>query len=218
MLKERPVEVSDDAKPVVVAAGSTQVPRQPRWMKVVSIASLVASVALLVWAWRSGALQDVASLQAAIGGLGAWTVILFVLLQASQVIVPILPGGIGVVAGVILFGPVWGSVWNWLSICAGSLVAFGIARAHGPELLERRFSPRLRERYRSITDHRRFTVIFAALIAAPVAPDDFLCYLAGTTRMRWRTYTLIILLCKPWAILAYSFGLLALAQTTGVVR
>lgn len=28
--------------------------------------------------------------------------------------------------------------------------------------------------------------------------------------MRWRTYVLIILLCKPWAMIAYGLGVSAL--------
>ena len=46
-------------------------------------------------------------------------------------------------------------------------------------------------------------------IALPIAPDDLLCYVAGTTRMRWRTYVWIILLCKPWALIAYGLGVSA---------
>src|SRR5699024_9307126 len=52
---------------------------------------------------------------------------------------------------------------------------------------------------------------FALAIALPIAPDDLLCYIAGTTRMRWRTYVAIILLCKPWALIAYGLGISALA-------
>ena len=49
-------------------------------------------------------------------------------------------------------------------------------------------------------------------IFLPVAPDDFLCYLAGTTDMTWRRYTAIILLGKPFAISLYSLGLTAIWQ------
>ena len=45
------------------------------------------------------------------------------------------------------------------------------------------------------------------LIFIPVAPDDYLCFLAGTTEISWRLYTAIILLCKPFAIALYSLGL-----------
>nr|WP_263848867.1 hypothetical protein [Lacticaseibacillus thailandensis] len=41
----------------------------------------------------------------------------------------------------------------------------------------------------------------------PVAPDDFLCMLAGLTKMSLRKFVWIIVLCKPWTILAYSMGM-----------
>ena len=49
--------------------------------------------------------------------------------------------------------------------------------------------------------------MYALLIFLPVAPDDFLCYLAGVSRMRLTRFTTIILLGKPAAILMYSMGL-----------
>lgn len=50
-------------------------------------------------------------------------------------------------------------------------------------------------------------MLFAAAIFFPVAPDDFLCYLAGTTPMRLGRFTSIILLGKPASIALYSLGL-----------
>ncbi|WP_225353487.1 VTT domain-containing protein [Lacticaseibacillus thailandensis] len=44
-------------------------------------------------------------------------------------------------------------------------------------------------------------------ILLPVAPDDFLCMLAGLTKMSLRKFVWIIVLCKPWTILAYSMGM-----------
>jgi len=41
----------------------------------------------------------------------------------------------------------------------------------------------------------------------PVAHDDFLCYLAGITKMSLKKFTLILVVCKPATILAYSLSL-----------
>ena len=58
----------------------------------------------------------------------------------------------------------------------------------------------------------RFARWFALLIFFPVAPDDYLCFLAGTTTIRPALYTAIILLCKPFSIALYSLGLTVLFQ------
>ena len=61
-------------------------------------------------------------------------------------------------------------------------------------------------------ENKKFTTLFAIAILLPVAPDDFLCYLAGTTKMPLWKFTTIILLCKPATLLVYSFGLYTVWQ------
>ena len=128
-------------------------------------------------------------------------------------VVPILPGGLGCLAGVILFGPWYGFAYNYVGICAGSLAAFGVARYCGRPLLERMFSRKLLLKYDRWLGQKSFTKWFALAIFFPVAPDDFLCYLAGTTSMNWGQFTFIILTCKPFAIAAYSTGLTVAMNT-----
>ena len=116
-------------------------------------------------------------------------------------------------AGVILFGAWQGFWYNYIGICVGSLAAFAIARACGRPLLESLFPPKMIEKYdRWMGTGNRFARWFAFLIFIPVAPDDYLCFLAGTTRIDWRLYTAIIFLCKPAAIALYSLGLTVVAQ------
>ena len=136
-----------------------------------------------------------------------------VLEMVVRVVIPILPGGLGCLAGVILFG-VWKGFWyNYIGICAGSMAAFAIARACGRPLLESVFPAKMIEKYdRWMGSGSRFAKWFAFLIFIPVAPDDYLCFLAGTTRIGWRLYAAIILLCKPASIALYSLGLTVVAQ------
>jgi len=167
-------------------------------------------VLVAVWGWRTGVLTSQERLQALVSSFGMAGALLFTVFQAVQVVVPILPGGLGCLAGVLLFGPVWGFAYNYVGICAGSLLAFGVARNCGKPLLSLLFSEKTIEKYSRWSEERdRFARLFALAIFLPVAPDDFLCYLAGTTDMTWRRYTAIILLGKPFAIALYSLGLTA---------
>ena len=166
-----------------------------------------------VWAWQKGLLTDLGALQAWVAGLGVWAAVAFVAFQAIQVVIPILPGGLGCLAGVVLFGPWYGFAYNYLGICAGSMAAFGVARYCGRPLLERMFPRKLLLKYDGWLGKKSFAKWFALAIFFPVAPDDFLCYLAGTTSMGWRQFTFIILTCKPFAIAAYSTGLTVAMNT-----
>ncbi|MBS5657681.1 MAG: TVP38/TMEM64 family protein [Oscillibacter sp.] len=182
-------------------------------LQVLSLAGLVACVILALWGWRTGVLTSQEQMQALVHSCGAVGIVLFILFQAVQVVVPVLPGGIGCLAGVLIFGPVWGFVYNYVGICIGSLAAFAVARNCGKPLLTMLFSEKTIAKYSRWAEERnRFARLFALAIFLPVAPDDFLCYLAGTTEMSWRQYTAIILLGKPFAIALYSLGLTVVWQ------
>lgn len=184
-----------------------------KWMQLLSISGLIACVVLSIWFWQQGLLSSQERLRSFVDGFGAAGAAVFILFQAVQVVVPILPGGLGCLAGVILFGPWYGFLYNYIGICAGSLAAFAIARNCGRPLLYRMFPRKMIDRYDRWTNERgRFARWFAFLIFIPVAPDDYLCFLAGTTEISWRLYTAIILLCKPFAIAIYSLGLTVLFQ------
>lgn len=181
--------------------------------KLASLVGLAVCVAAGVYFWQAGLLESQQALRAFVEGFGPAGPLVFIAFQAVQVVVPVLPGGLGCLAGVVLFGPWYGFLYNYLGICAGSLAAFAIARSCGRPLLYRMFPAALIERYdRWMGEGNRFARWFAFLIFIPVAPDDYLCFLAGTTRMGWRLYTAIILLCKPFSIALYSLGLTVVFQ------
>lgn len=169
-------------------------------------AGLSGCALLVFYGWRHHLFTSQEALQAYITGFGALGALVFVVFQAVQVIIPILPGGLGCLGGVLLFGPWRGFVYNYAGICVGSIAAFLLAKQYGRPLLAAMFKPGTIAKYEAWTS-RRFDVLFAAAIFFPVAPDDFLCYLAGTTPMRLGRFTAIILLGKPAAIALYSLGL-----------
>ncbi len=182
-------------------------------LQALSLTGFLLCVLAAVWGWRTGVLTSRERLEAAVRAAGVLGPVLFIAFQAVQVVVPILPGGLGCLAGVLLFGPWQGFLLNYAGICAGSLAAFAVARNCGKPLLSRMFPEKLIARYGQWASEReRFARLFALAIFLPVAPDDFLCYLAGTTDMTWRRYTAIILLCKPFSIALYSLGLTAIWQ------
>ena len=193
--------------------GRPAVPIEKRALQIVSLAGFFICAAAAVWGWRTGVLTSQEKLQELLAKWGPAGALLFTVFQAVQVVVPVLPGGLGCLVGVILFGPVWGFAYNYTGICVGSLLTFAVSRSCGRPLLHLLFSERTIAKYdRWTTERDRFARLFALAIFLPVAPDDFLCYLAGTTDMSWRRYTAVILLGKPFAIALYSLGLTAVWQ------
>ncbi len=174
---------------------------------------LIVCTVVAIYLYRQGAFSSTDSLQEVIANTGITGALLFFIMQVVQVVIPIIPGGVSCLAGVLLFGAWKGFILNYLGICLGSCIAFGISRYVGKDLLYRLFPEKLIMKYENWTEEQnRFTKLFAVAIFFPVAPDDFLCYLAGTTKMRWREFITIILLGKPLSIAVYSLGLQMIYQ------
>ena len=180
-------------------------------MNLLSAVLFAGCVGVAIWLWRQGAFRSVDALQTVVDDYGGSAALLFIALQAAQVVVPLLPGGVSCLAGVVLFGPWEGFLWNYIGISLGSFLAFAIARNFGKPLLRRIFSKKLHDKYEKWThESKRFDRLFALAIFLPGLPDDFLCFLAGTTGMSWKKFTLITLTCRPLMIFAYSLGGLGL--------
>ena len=71
------------------------------------------------------------ALEAFLGKFGLFAPALFILIQMVQVVIPILPGAIGCLGGVLIFGPVWGFVYNYVGISIGSILAFSLSKYYG---------------------------------------------------------------------------------------
>ena len=128
------------------------------------------------------------------------------IIQIIQIVIPIIPGGLTCVAGVVIFGAFWGFIYNYISICAGSILVFFISRTFGRSIVIRIFGEDTYNKHKDKLKEKTYDRFFALAIFLPVAPDDFLCYLTGLTNISVKKYIAIILLCKPASILAYSMG------------
>lgn len=174
---------------------------------IIGLVCTVIIILLSIYGYTQGVFTDKHRLEALLKSCGIWAPVVFVALQAIQVVIPIMPGSIGCLFGVVFFGAFKGFLYNYIGICGGSIWAFLIARAYGREFVRRVTSEKFYNKYSPHINSPKFTVLFAILIFSPVAPDDFLCYLAGLTDMSLKKFTLIILLGKPLAIFIYSFAL-----------
>ncbi|GFZ29960.1 TVP38/TMEM64 family protein [Clostridium zeae] len=148
-----------------------------------------------------------AALEGFLHKFGVFSPVIFMVFQAVQAILPIAPGGIGCLGGIIAFGPVKGFIYNYIGICIGSIIAFLISRRYGLSFVQSIAKKKTFNKYVKWLEKPNFEKLFAIAIFMPVAPDDLLCYLAGVSKINLRKFVVIIILGKPFAIAAYSFGL-----------
>lgn len=154
--------------------------------------------------WLDGQFDSFASLKDYIASFGIWGPVVLAVIQAMQVVLPILPGFTGCIVGAALFGPVVGFLISYIGMCAGSIAAYYLARRYGIKLVSKLVKM---EKYQGWIDRinrsKSYTWFLFACIVLPAVPDDFLCYFSGLVDMHPRKYIPIILLGKPWCILIY---------------
>lgn len=177
------------------------------WFDLLTVAGLVMTFFFLYLGYRNDVFDSRESLVQYVDSFGTQAILVFIVIQILQVVLPFLPAALTCVAGVIIFGPVWGIFYNYIGICLGSFIAFLISKRYGQPLVEKMLSKRIFEKYsKMLNDGKVFDRIFAIGIFGPIAPDDALCYLAGLTTMSKTKFLLIILLGKPIPITLYSLG------------
>lgn len=164
-----------------------------------------AACVFLFKAYREGHFKSVETLQCYIASFGLFAPAILTLIQALQVVLPILPGFLGCIVGALLFGA-WGGFWcNYIGISAGSIIAYFLARKFGIALVEQLIPMEKYDRFVAwVNKHNSYTLLFFLCILLPLAPDDFLCYFSGLTKMPPKRFIWIIILAKPWCILVYS--------------
>lgn len=179
-----------------------------RSIKVLGVIVLLAVAVLTFLGYRNHIFDSAQNFNQFIKGLGMWGPIAFISIQVVQIVVPVLPAPVCCLAGVVSYGPWIGFLYNYIGITIGSCFAFGISRKYGFVLARSIVSEDTFEKYTKWLDHeeKKFNKLFAIAILLPAAPDDFLCYLAGLTKMPFKKFLLIILLGKPLSLLSYSFG------------
>lgn len=152
-----------------------------------------------------GKFDSVETLRQYIAGFGLMAPCILMVIQMAQVVFPILPGALGCAAGAVLFGMMGGFWCNYIGISVGSMAAFLLARKYGSGLVAKMFPGKKYEKLSSWAAESRFyTAVLFLVMLLPLFPDDYFCYFTGVTKMSSRKFAAIIVLGKPWCILAYS--------------
>lgn len=179
-----------------------------RIFQVTTILGTLFLIGLILYFLSQGYFTDSTKLQTLLNQTGIFAPLLFILLQIFQVIIPIIPGGASSALGIVAFGPIWGFVYNYAGLVIGSILAFLLVKKYGKTFILKVCDQKTYDKYIGWLDKgKKFDRFFAAAIFFPCAPDDILCMIAGLTSMTLKKFSMIIILGKPLALIAYSFGL-----------
>ncbi len=122
---------------------------------------------------------------------GILSPLLFIGLQALQVIVFIIPGEVPQIAGGYLFGIPDGILLSVTGIAIGSTISFYLSRALGIPFVRSIFKSEQVEKMEKLIVSPKSKLAFFLLFLIPGIPKDILCYIAGLSPMKILIFLLI---------------------------
>jgi uncharacterized membrane protein YdjX (TVP38/TMEM64 family) len=175
--------------------------RRERVRLVAALALLGFLVGATIWGLVSGRLQhftliliefgqDRAAIRDYLRSWGALAPIVFVSMQALQVVVAPVPGEITGFVGGFVFGTWLSVLYSTIGLTLGSALAFAAARIMGFPLVKLLVKEQTLEKLHFVTEPRGAVTAFL-LFAIPGLPKDLLSYLLGLSPMRFTTFLLV---------------------------
>ncbi|MCD8040414.1 MAG: VTT domain-containing protein [Clostridia bacterium] len=149
---------------------------------------------------------DMDSLREMIEETGAWAVWVFILVQFLQVVALPIPSTITVMAGTALFGPLLCSLYSFIGIFIGSVVAFAIGRWLGYRVVSWIVGKEELDKWLKKLKGKDY-LLLSIMFLLPLFPDDLLCFVAGLSTMTWPYFLIMIFITRAISITlsAYSF-------------
>jgi len=124
---------------------------------------------------------------------GFYSPLIFILIQAVQVIItPLNHYSVGFMGG-FLYGTWLGALYNYIGRILGHIIAFFIARLLGRPLVKRFVSQKTIDKYDKYVSNK--SLILFLFYFLPLFPDDEISYLSGLSKMKTK-----------WFVLANVFG------------
>ncbi|MCZ7626526.1 MAG: TVP38/TMEM64 family protein [Candidatus Methylomirabilota bacterium] len=121
---------------------------------------------------------------------GPWAPLVFIGLQALQIVVAPIPGEVTGIIGGYLFGTFPGLLYSTIGLTIGSCAAFGLGRWLGHHFARRFVTPDTYEMFFFLTrTHGKFITFLLFLI--PGFPKDFLCYILGASPLSFGAFFLL---------------------------
>jgi uncharacterized membrane protein YdjX (TVP38/TMEM64 family) len=134
--------------------------------------------------------QDKHYLKETVRSWGWMAPLVFMAIQALQVIISPIPGEITGPVGGALFGTLWGVIYSTIGLTFGTLVCFGVGRMWGEPLIRPWLSERNWSKLSFILEAEGAILCFI-LYLIPGFPKDIISYLFGMSPMPFWVFAVI---------------------------
>ena len=157
------------------------------------IAILVGIVLFIVYGIGIDTITDQEALSEYIKQYGIYAPLVFFIIQFLQVVFAPIPGNITGLAGGAVFGLWLGFFLNAAAVVLGSLLMFYLGRRYGEKIIHRFVEKETFDKYQEKISGKAGKGVLFSLFLVPFTPDDILCLIAGVSKMRYKTFWIILL-------------------------
>lgn len=168
-----------------------------KWALVLSGIGLLVAFAIYevasgapAWRYLLRLYQDKHFLKATVKSWGWLGPLVFMIIQALQVIISPIPGEVTGLAGGFLFGAGLGFFYSTIGLTVGTLVCFGVGRWLGAAFLQRFVAQRYWEKMGFIVEAEGAILCFI-LYLIPGFPKDIISYLFGLSPMPFWVFAVV---------------------------
>ena len=155
-------------------------------------------------------LTDAEALRLWLRQFGVLAPLVFVAIQALQVVVAPIPGQVVALVAGYLFGPLAGTVYSVTGVLIGSAIAFSLSKHYGRSFVEDVIHEDIIVRFDGFVDTVGLPGLFAFVII-PGLPDDAICFLSGLTKWTLPAFMGVIAVGRlpAYVLTVYAGGELA---------
>ena len=184
-----------------------------RWAIAASV--LIVTLAVVIWfatsdssllKWLMRLYEDKHLLKETVRSWGWLAPLVFIAIQALQVIISPIPGEVTGPVGGVLFGTFWGVVYSTIGLTAGTLFCFWVGHRWGEPLVRAWLSDHNWNRMNFILEAEGAIICFI-LYLIPGFPKDIISYLFGISPMPFWVFAVASTVGRlPGTVLSSYFG------------
>src|SRR2546425_3269867 len=171
----------------------------PRRSLIIAVAVSAVALGLCAWLIVTDApayrfvvrmYEDKQLMPAMLAGWGVLAPVVFIAIQALQVIIAPIPGEVTGLLGGFVFGQWLGFLYSTIGLTIGSLGAFWVGRRLGATFVQGLVAPQVWERMGFLVEAEGAILCFIIYLI-PGLPKDMVCYLFGMSPMPLWVFTVV---------------------------
>ena len=155
-------------------------------------------ICVLKWTGVWNKVNSVAKLRQIVEKGGAFSAIVFMLLQFLQTTVLQIPAILVTMSGVLIFSKLKAFLLSFIAIMLGSFFNFWLGRKAGRKFLPWLAGEQATEKWINIISEGKY--VFFLMMLFPMFPDDILCVVAGLTNMSFAFFFWSNVICRSIGI------------------